>query len=133
MFLSLQLTEDDEAMLSDSEADYDAYDNLSERAHNKLMSPNFIFFRWYATFMLFMLLIFVFYMPVRVAFFPRERWVHAPKRRITRRGCYLKIRVTTLAPRLRVGLLTVANQRSERRAVTPSPDDSSHDAVAVVL
>lgn len=61
-------------MLSDSEADYDAYDNLSERAQNKLLSPNFLFFRWYATFMLFMLLIFVFYMPVRVAFFPRERW-----------------------------------------------------------
>lgn len=121
-------------MLSDSEADYDAYDNLSERAHNKLLSPNFIFFRWYATFMLFMLLIFVFYMPVRVAFFPRERWVHAsPKGRTTQKGCSLTLCVKSLARRLRVGLFSVANYRSERRVVTPSPDDSSHDAVAAVL
>ena len=70
-----KVTEEDEAMLSDSEADYDAYDNLSERAQNKLMSPNFRFFRWYSTFMLLTLLIFVFYLPLRVAFFPRERCV----------------------------------------------------------
>lgn len=60
-------------MLSDSEADYDAFDSPSERISKKLLSPNFSFFRRYATFMLVVLLIYVFYMPVRVGFFPRER------------------------------------------------------------
>jgi len=59
-------------MLSDSEADYDAFDDHSERAHKKLLSPNFRFFRWYTTYMLLVLLAFVFYMPIRIAFFPRE-------------------------------------------------------------
>lgn len=60
-------------MLSDSEADYDAFDNNSERVGKKLFSPNFRFLRWYATFMLVALLSFVFYMPIRIAFFPAER------------------------------------------------------------
>lgn len=59
-------------MLSDSEADYDAFDDHSERVSRKLLSPNFRFSRWYATFMLVVLLFFVFYLSVRVAFFPRE-------------------------------------------------------------
>lgn len=59
-------------MLSDSEADYDAFDDHSERVRKKLLSPNFRFSRWYATFMLLVLLCFVFYLPVRVAFFPRD-------------------------------------------------------------
>lgn len=59
-------------MLSDSEADYDAFDDDSERLHKKLLSPNFHFFRWYTTYMLVVLLVFVFYMPVRIAFFPSE-------------------------------------------------------------
>lgn len=61
-------------MLADSEADYDAFDNASERASKKLLSPNFRFFRIYATFMLLALLLFVFFMPIRVGFFPRGRW-----------------------------------------------------------
>ncbi|CBN78925.1 hypothetical protein Esi_0155_0068 [Ectocarpus siliculosus] len=68
-----KLTEADEAMLSDSEADYDAFDNNSERVDKKLFSPNFRFLRWYATFMLVALLTFVFYNPIRIAFFPSER------------------------------------------------------------
>ncbi|CAM9965117.1 unnamed protein product, partial [Ectocarpus fasciculatus] len=68
-----KLTEADEAMLSDSEADYDAFDNNSERVVKKLFSPNFRFLRWHATFMLVALLAFVFYMPIRIAFFPAER------------------------------------------------------------
>lgn len=59
-------------MLSDSEADYDAFDDNSERVNKKLFSPNFRFFRWYATFSLIALLCFVFYMPIRIAFFPTE-------------------------------------------------------------
>lgn len=61
-------------MLSDSEADCDAFDSASERASKKLLSPNFRFFRIYATYMLFVLLLFVFFMPIRVGFFPRGRW-----------------------------------------------------------
>lgn len=68
-----QLTEEDEAMLSASEDDYDAFDSPSERASKRLFSPNFRFHRWHATFMLIALLVFVFYMPFRVAFHPRER------------------------------------------------------------
>lgn len=108
-------------MLSDSEADYNAHDNLSERAHSKLLLPNFPFFRWYATFMLFTLLIFVFYVPVRVAFFPGERWVHHPciyiyRGRRTRKGCFLELREssrTKAASWLTVA--SVANHRSEKR------------------
>lgn len=59
-------------MLSDSEADYDAFDDNSERAHKKLLSPNFRLFRWYTTYMLVVLLAFVFYLPIRIAFFPRD-------------------------------------------------------------
>lgn len=59
-------------MLSDSEADYDAFDSPWERANSRLLSPNIRFFKYYATYMLFALLIFTFYMPIRVAFFPRE-------------------------------------------------------------
>lgn len=69
----LQLTNRDEEMLSDSEADYDAFDNASERVSKKLLSPNFRFFRIYATYMLLVLLLFVFFMPIRVGFFPRGR------------------------------------------------------------
>lgn len=61
-------------MLSDSEADCDAFDSASERLSKRLLSPNFRFFRSYVTFMLMGLLVYVFYMPVRIGFFPRERW-----------------------------------------------------------
>ncbi|CAM9246666.1 unnamed protein product, partial [Sphacelaria rigidula] len=67
-----KLTEADEVLLDGSEADYDAFDDKSERAEKRLFSPNVRFHRWHATFMLIVLFIFVFYMPFRVAFFPRE-------------------------------------------------------------
>lgn len=65
-------------MLSDSEADYDAFDSPSERADKRLFSPNFWVRRIYPIYMLLMLFIFVFYMPYRVAFHPRERYGTSP-------------------------------------------------------
>lgn len=70
-------------MLSDSEADYDAFDSPSERADKRLFSPNFWVRRIYPIYMLLMLFVFVFYMPYRVAFHPRERYRSSPRVLVT--------------------------------------------------
>lgn len=72
-WLFQQLDRDDEAVLSDSEADYD--DSPDERAVKRLFSPKHRLRRVYSNVMLLLLLVFVFYMPFRVAFHPRDRCV----------------------------------------------------------